>query len=1301
MVEQAQRILYPLTLLVILSVALTAAASEKSTSEPMFDLSKDRVLYCVGYAHLDTQWRWDFVTTIDRYIRDTLDDNFDRFEKYPGYVFNFTGSVRYRMMKEYYPEKFERLRSYIDQGRWFVSGSSVDEGDVNVPSAEAIIRQVLYGNDYFRTEFGKESVDFMLPDCFGFPASMPSIWAHCGLKGFSTQKLTWGSAMGIPFEIGMWEGLDGRSVIAAFDPGSYTGAIEGRVDTNPEWVERIMENGRKYGVWADYHYYGVGDQGGAPRAEDVANYLASMGNPDGQIQVALVSSDQMFKDITDEQQKNLPRYRGDLLLTEHSSGTLTSQAYMKRWNRKNEILADAAERVAVMANWLGNATYPLQKINRSWERLLANQMHDILPGTSIPRAYTYSWNDEIVAANGFAAVLEDSVSAVVAEMDTDTSGQPLVVYNPLAIEREDVVEAKVTFADAPAAVRVFDAQGHEIPSQIIGRSGRSVTVIFPAKLAPVSLAGFDVRPSAQPYQDEYPLLIKETSLENEFYQVALNKNGDVASVWDKEANRELLSAPAQLVFTYEKPTNWPAWNMDWADRQHDPIEAVKGPVKVRIVENGPVRIALEIERTARNSVITQQLRLARGSAGRRLEFRTSIDWQSTECALKASFPLTVSNANATYNWGMGTIARGNNEPAKYEVPSHEWLDLTDKSGEYGVSILEDCKFGSDKPADNVVRLTLLYSPGVRHSYLDQHSQDWGRHDITYALFGHLGNWRDGRSEWQGRRLNQPLIPFISEKHSGPLGRSFSYLKVSTDQVDVRAIKQAEHGPMTIVRAQELWGQSAENVSLSFHADIIEAYEVDGQERRIGDATTPGGKLVFDVAPFSPRSFAVRLAKSTTNGGGQAECQTVALPYDQDVISTDADPTNGMMDGDGRSLPAEMLPGALISEGIRFEIGPAGAGEANAIACRGQSIALPDGEWTKLYLLAAATEDTAGRFAVGGQPQDIKIQKWTGFVGQWDDRVWDREFKEVDHRCEGQVISITPGHIKRDNIAWFCTHRHHPQRGNEAYQFSYLFKYGVDLPKGAASITLPGNEKIKVLAMTVAKGGHNAAHPAAAIFDDFADRKPIDLRHVYPPTPPPVYEGVVATATARVDRQDSFKALSMGAPGKHDFADLASGNAISFRYFDGSGTFRPHIGSGIVNDSFPRLNDGIVAEHDDDTSRCVWYDNAGRFYADLGQSVRLSKINTFSWHRTNRAPQYFSLWASNSDAMPNVDITKDDHAGWTLLGVIDTRDLGEGGAHGSSITAPEGSMGPYRYLLWAVEDMGLGTFFTEIDIHAAK
>ena len=437
---------------------------------PSRDLSnpENKALYCVGYAHLDTQWRWDFTTTIDEYIKSTLDDNFARLEKYPDYVFSFTGSVRYEMMKEYYPERYERLKKYIAENRWFVSGSSVDEGDVNVPSPESVIRQVLYGNLYFQREFGKQSADFMLPDCFGFPASMPSLWAHCGLIGFSTQKLTWGSAVGIPFPVGIWEGPDGNSVIAALDPGSYAGGVEGLVGTNEHWVERVNENGQLYGLWADYHYYGVGDQGGAPREKDVQNYTESSTQADRQMDILLTSSEQLYQDITPELRDKLPRYKGDMLLTEHSAGTLTSQSYMKRWNRKGEQLADAAERAAVQSAWLGQSEYPQAKLERAWVRLLANQMHDILPGTSIPKAYNYSWNDDLIAHNQFADVLTHSVGRVSALMDTQVAGTPIVVFNPLAIERTDIVEASVD-NNLSLAFCVLAPDGSEVPSQLLGR----------------------------------------------------------------------------------------------------------------------------------------------------------------------------------------------------------------------------------------------------------------------------------------------------------------------------------------------------------------------------------------------------------------------------------------------------------------------------------------------------------------------------------------------------------------------------------------------------------------------------------------------------------------------------------------------------------------------------------------------------------------------------------------------------------------------------------------------------------------
>src|ERR1700736_6001059 len=271
------------------------------------DITQTPTLYVVPYAHLDTQWRWEFPQTISEYLLKTMRVNFDYFDKYPHYVFNWTGANRYRLMKEYFPADYERMQQYAAAGRWYPAGSSIEEGDVNLPSAEAIFRQVLYGNEYFRKDFGKASAEYMLPDCFGFPASLPSILAHSGVKGFSTQKLSsvWQPAphvggldspektpVGIPFNVGIWEGTDGHTVIAALNPLGYgsqvlydlskapppppgpdpsltaqQNQIRGRVQE--DWPRRVQINGALTGIFADYHYVGTGDIGGSPNESSV------------------------------------------------------------------------------------------------------------------------------------------------------------------------------------------------------------------------------------------------------------------------------------------------------------------------------------------------------------------------------------------------------------------------------------------------------------------------------------------------------------------------------------------------------------------------------------------------------------------------------------------------------------------------------------------------------------------------------------------------------------------------------------------------------------------------------------------------------------------------------------------------------------------------------------------------------------------------------------------------------------------------------------------------------------------------
>ncbi len=1075
----------------ILSFAILLFFCLSVMAQPMknktYNIENEKVLYTVGYAHLDTEWNWDYATTINIYIPNTMEENFRLFEKYPDYVFNFTGSRRYNMMKEYYPEMYKKVVEYVKKGRWNVSGSSVDEGEVNISSSESVIRQVLYGNIFFKNEFGKESVDYMLPDCFGFLANLPSVWNHCGLLGFSTQKITWKSAMGLPFNVGIWNGPDGKGIVAALNATDYTGHVVPRLDKDSAWVARLNENQKKYGFSFDYRYYGVGDRAGAPRENDIFYAVNSLNNADSKIKVVLSSSDQMYKDITPAIRKKLPTYSGDLLLIEHSAGSMTSQSYMKRQNRKNEILAKNSEQTASIADWFGDATYPFTKLNNAWDLVLGSQFHDILPGTSIPKAYEYAWNDEFIAINGFSEVLKNSLKTISNKLNTNTIGRTIVVYNPVEIAREDVVTAELSFDKLPENIQVFDKSGVALKTQITERKDNKLKFIFSAKLPSAGLAVFDVREIATKLPSKSSLSANNQSLENDFYKVIIGTNGDITSIFDKKESRELLSKPARLEFLSEKPAIYPSWNMDWKDRQIAPIDFLDKEASISVLENGPVRVSLLVKRKGQNSEIEQIVSLTTGESGKRVVVSNKLDWQSKGVSLKASFPLNVSNPKASYNEGVGVIERTNNDELKFEVPSKEWLDLTDKKGDYGVSILEDCKYGSDKPTDNTLRLTLMYTPGItkgweRYGY--QSTQDWGFHEFNYAIYGHKGNWVSGLSQWQAKFMNQPLIAFETTKHEGNSGKEISLIKTNSPQVGVMAFKKMEENEYYLVRLNELSGKDAKGINLTFPANVIDAYEVNGQEQRIGNADFKNGKLNFGLSHFTIRSFAVKL-QPNGNENVKMSQMPLTLPANFDMISYD---TNRHDCNGSASYPAELIPSEIVSEDIHFKMGKMADREKNAVKANGQIINLPDGEYTTLYILASATEDTKADFSIDDQLISLNIQAWSGFVGQHYNRIFE---------CNNQynpVQSIQNPYFKTENIAWYASHSHYSYPSeNKAYQYCYLYKYEIKLPKGAKTLTLPKNEKIILFGATVTKYESTDIKIALPLYDDFKDAKTAQLR----------------------------------------------------------------------------------------------------------------------------------------------------------------------------------------------------------------
>ena len=1166
-------------------IGLTLSAQAQTANAP--DLTKQPTLYVVPYAHLDTQWRWEFPQTISEYLLKTMKVNFYYIDKYPHYVFNWTGSNRYRLMKEYYPADYALLKRYVAQGNWFPAGSSVEEGDVNLPSAESIFRQVLYGNTFFRKEFGKASAEYMLPDCFGFPASLPTILAASGVKGFSTQKLSPGwqpapivggpdspekTSEGIPFNVGIWQGPDGETVIAALNPLGYGSRIRYDLSKAPppppsgltpaqarrwnansvNWVSRIDLDGKVTGVYADYHYVGTGDNGGAtdeetvkmleaivtkgeivlPPAENPGGAAASTSTSgatmtvnqpvrvgDGPVHVVSSDADQMFLDIKPDMTSRMPRYKGDLELINHSAGSLTSQAYHKRWNRKNEILADDAEKASIAAAWMGGRPYPQERLNDAWTLVMGGQFHDTAAGTATPRSYEFAQNDDVIALNQFADVLTSATEAVASALDTRTAGIPVVVYNPLDIAREDVVEAKVTFpGGTPKAVKVTAPDGHDVPAQL--EDGK---VLFVASVPSVGYAVYAVRAASAP-EHSTALKVTQSSLENARYRVTLNAAGDIASIFDKLLNKELLSGPIRLAISTDAPHQYPAWNMDFDQEQAAPRAYVSGPAKIRIVENGPVRVAIEVSRETEGSKFAQTVRLSAGDAGNRVEFSDAIDWRTHSANLKAVFPLSADNPMATYNWEVGTVQRPTAFDRQFEVASHYWIDLTDKSGAYGTTVLTDVKNGSDKRDDRTIRLTLVRTPGfrtpalgqppARRSYSDQLSQDWGHHEILYGLAGHSGDWRQGQTDWQGYRLSTPLLAFTTGKHEGALGRSFSLVSVSNPRIRILALKKAEMSDEVILRMVEMDGEAAPNVRVKFAGPIVAAREVNGQELPVGPATVVNGALEASFKPYQPRTFAMRLGAAPAHVAAIAS-QPVTLHYDLAAASNDDTKTAGGFDSKGDALPAEMLPSDLNFNDVHFHLAQAATGKPDAVIARGQTIQLPAGNFNRVYLLAAsASGDQNAVFRAGNRSAALTIQNWGGFIGQWDTRLWKPEpdsitvnGKQVPLRKNWAVsanhatwndityrgspiwspqypddyLGLTPGYIKRANLAWYADHYHTPQGLNEPYAYSYLFGYSIALPPHATTLTLPNNDNIRILAVSVAREDPAVA-PAQPLYD---------------------------------------------------------------------------------------------------------------------------------------------------------------------------------------------------------------------------
>jgi len=1040
-------------------------------------------LHTIATAHFDTQWEWTIKNSIDEYLEPTLTKNFKLFEEFPSYKFSFEGAFRYMLAKEYFPQHWEKLKKYINEGRWNICGSSLDAGDVNIPSPEAIMRLTLLGQDYFYREFGVRSRDVFIPDCFGFGYALPSIASHCGLKGFSTQKLTWGSAVGVPFDIGAWQGVDGSKIFAALNAGDYTAKLTSDLSRDEKWIKTVQNTGNNSGIYFGYRYFGVGDRGGAPDRLSV-EWLQKSIQSDGPLKIVSVPADLMCKQITTEQLNKLPQYNGELLATFHGTGCYTAISVMKRWNRKNELLADYSERASVMAQEFKTVKYPQLQINEAWTRFIWHQFHDDLTGTSIPDAYGFSYNDEIISMNQFAGILENAAGGVIQNLNTKDCQNPVVVYNPLSTTQENIAEAFIPFNALPKALKVVDSQGNEVPSQIISGDDDGVKIIFLAKIAPLAFETFDVQKSEKVFSSAENLKITNNTLENNNFKVTINESGEIASIIDKFAKKEVLTEPNQWEMFNDTSSIFPAWEIIYNQLKF-PRTKVKEVVKIEIVEKGPIRVKLKVSRVCEDSRFNHFISLSTGEAGKKVDVDNHVVWNNKNTLLKSSFKINVVNSLATYDLGLGTIQRGNNTEKLYEVPAQQWADISSTDLTYGVSILNDCKYGWDKPNDNTIRLTLLHTPNTNGNHRsDQENLDQGKHQFLYSIYPHAGDWRKANTSWEAAKVNQPLLTFTTTKHDGSLGKKFSFGKLNTDQVMMKAMKKAENTDEIIVRFQELYGQNADNVVFTTNSPIKTIRELNGIEEEIAIINPQDGKLCFSMQPYKPRTFAIRL-EPMKNEAQYARSEVVTIPYNKDFISFDDNKKDGGING--ISLPAEVFPKEIIYNGINFKLGPSDNQKNNMLICQNNKLTFSNlGKNERIYFLVSSLKnDKLTEFKINGKAYTFMVQSAYENVGSWYRRsnVYEGRWPKSLNGLSMQKDVIVPAWIKKDKIAWYSTHLHNDTM-NISYEFCYFYCYDFPTDGKDIELQLPNDPDIVISAISLGSTPSQGTRIAQDIYDNY-------------------------------------------------------------------------------------------------------------------------------------------------------------------------------------------------------------------------
>jgi alpha-mannosidase len=834
-----------------------------ASSVPMEQMT----LHVIPQSHIDIAWWWRYdPETIHVVVKRTLELAFENLDKHPDYTFSFLQVPAIQPMERFYPELFYKFHYYLfhskplnfsipnphettpagpseEKGRLKLVHGLWLESDGCLPAGESVVRQCLYGKRYFKYQFGIDVKTAWFADCWTHPWTYPQILKKSGIDSYLFQRSADGQDQERMF---WWQAPDGSRVFA-YKPASFNG-----LPTRERWERELSEVSKRYGVKNHIALMGVGDHGGGAPEGDIEmmkKVMASMPTK------ASFSTPAKFLEAVLSEKTDFPVVNYEISGVDR--GAYTTAGEIKKGNRQRENLLLTLEKFSSLATKLseGEFRYPQDELNASWEKVMLNQTHDTISGTNILPSIDDALKLYQEVLDGGRKNVERALLTISSKINTEGQGIPVVVFNPLSWERNDLVQTDLEFPDSVGAVDLVDSQVRQIPVQIIGQNKRNgkhhLEIVFVAEGVPsVGYKTYRVNPRAAGESTANPLKAGEREIENEYFRLQIDSvSGCLKSVLDKRHGREVLDKAGRgnLIQILEdfgnseghlkSPDGKIDFRHKWPGRTWD----VDSNPELKLLETGPVRAVIQIKKKFGLARFTQMISLY--SKIPRIDFDLVIDWEGQNRMVKVSFPTRVAAPEATYEIPYGTIRRPSNGE---EHAAQKWVDISDQ--DYGVSLLNDSRYGYDVK-DNVIRLSVLRSPTAPIYSTDER----GVRTLRYSLYPHKGSWQEGDVMPRAYELNNPLIPFVDSVHSGDLPTVNSFLKVEPKNIIVEVVKKAEDSNDLILRLYETEGRKC-TAKVTFEQPLDAVHRTDLLENSLSEVTMEGKSFQVPVGAYAIESF---------------------------------------------------------------------------------------------------------------------------------------------------------------------------------------------------------------------------------------------------------------------------------------------------------------------------------------------------------------------------------------------------------------------------------------------------------------